>query len=93
MSSGSSKLAKPTLLELSSPLSPQTVLASVPSREEVQSSKEYKSLQIQYNRILRLYTDVQNQNQKKIDDLIEYYEEKLAILETRLKRDDKIVSD
>ena len=92
MSSGSSKLTKPTLLELTSPLTSQTVPA-LPSREEVQSSKEYKSLQIQYNRILRLYTDVQNQNQKKIDDLIEYYDEKLVILEARLKRDEKIVSD
>ena len=82
-----SKLLKPTLLELSSPLSPANS-----TKTDVENSREYKSLQIQYNRILRLYTDMQNQHQKKIEDLMEFYENKISILETRLKKDEKNVS-
>jgi len=95
-----SNLTKPTLFELTSPLSPRQTMTTtttpnqtpLPTKEDIQNSKEYKSLQIQYNRILRLYTDIQNQNQKKTDDLVEYYESKISVLETRLKKEERIVS-
>jgi len=35
---------------------------------------------------------MQNQHQKKIEDLMEFYENKISILETRLKKDEKNVS-
>ena len=72
--------------------SPSPVITSASDATDPLSSKEYKTLQIQYNKVLKQLTDSEILSQKKIDDMAEFYEKRVMILETRLKREEKNVS-